>query len=157
MIESTAARGAQRGFVKYYLPLILWMALISVASSASFSASNTSSLIGPLLNWLFPNASPETLIFMHFLVRKLGHFLEYAILGILAARAFDRSALAGIRNRWFLVSGILIAGYALLDEYHQSFVPSRSASLLDSLVDMAGGFTALLLLRRKRRRVRRYL
>ena len=155
MIESTADRGAERGFVKHYLPLILWMGLISFASSASFSASNTSTFIGPLLSWLFPNASLETLTFIHFLIRKLGHFLEYAVLGVLSARAFDGSALAGTRNRWLLVSGILVAGYALLDEYHQSFVPSRSASVMDSLVDMAGGFTALLIIRRRRLKARR--
>jgi VanZ family protein len=40
--------------------------------------------------------------------------------------------------------------YALIDEYHQSFVPSRTASVLDSLIDMAGGITALILVRRKR-------
>jgi VanZ family protein len=40
--------------------------------------------------------------------------------------------------------------YALIDEYHQSFVPSRTASVFDSLIDMAGGITALILVRRKR-------
>jgi VanZ family protein len=155
MIESTADRTAQRSFVCSYVPLILWMALISFASSASFSASNTSRFIGPFLSWLFPKASLETLTFIHFIIRKFGHFLEYAILGLLAARAFDGSSLAGTRNRWFLVSGILVVSYALLDEYHQSFVPSRSASGLDSLVDMAGGFTALLIARKKRLKVRR--
>jgi VanZ family protein len=31
----------------------------------------------------------------------------------------------------------------LLDEYHQSFVPSRTASIYDSLIDVVGGLTAL--------------
>jgi VanZ family protein len=39
--------------------------------------------------------------------------------------------------------------YALLDEYHQSFVPSRTASIFDSMIDMAGGLTALLIVRRR--------
>lgn len=94
--------------------------------------------------WLFPNTSPEALATIHFIVRKLAHFTEYAILGVLAARAF--------RNlpRWFLISAALVAVYALLDEYHQSFVPSRTASILDSFIDMAGGLTALIVIRRKR-------
>jgi VanZ family protein len=127
------------------------MGFISFASSASFSASNTSSILGPLLQWLFPNASAETLIFMHFLVRKLGHFLEYALLGVLAARAFKKSPQATTRNRWFIICAVLVIVYALLDEYHQSFVPSRTASIYDSLVDMAGGMTSLLILRMRRR------
>ncbi|HEY8226251.1 MAG TPA: VanZ family protein [Pyrinomonadaceae bacterium] len=154
MIESTADRSARRSFVSYYLPLIFWMAFIFFASSASFSAANTSTFIEPLLKWLFPNASLATLTFMHFVIRKLAHFTEYAVLAILAARAFDRSGLTGSRNRWFLISAILVIAYALLDEYHQSFVPSRSASVIDSLVDMTGGFTALLIIRRRRSKLR---
>ena len=81
---------------------------------------------------------------IHFIMRKLAHFTEYAILGFLAARAF-RSY-----RHWFLISAILIVVYALLDEYHQAFVPSRTASIFDSFIDMAGGITALILVRRKR-------
>ena len=44
-----------------------------------------------------------------------------------------------------LLSLALVVVYALLDEYHQSFVPSRTASIFDSFIDMAGGLTALLL------------
>jgi VanZ family protein len=94
--------------------------------------------------WLFPNTSPETMATIHFITRKLAHFTEYAILGFLAARAFRPYC------RWFLISVALIVVYALLDEYHQSFVPSRTASLVDSFIDMAGGITALILVRRKK-------
>lgn len=94
--------------------------------------------------WLFPNTSPETMATIHFVTRKIAHFTEYAILGFLAARAFRPYP------RWFLISAVLVVVYALIDEYHQSFVPSRTASVLDSLIDMAGGITALILVRRKR-------
>jgi len=93
--------------------------------------------------WLFPNTSPETLATIHFIIRKLAHFTEYAILGVLAARAFRTSP------RWFLISAVLIIVYALLDEYHQSFVPSRTASVFDSFIDMAGGISALIFISRK--------
>ncbi len=149
-IESTEARISHPGAVSRYLPLIAWMAFISLASSASFSASNTSSVLGPLLKWLFPNASEETLLFMHFLVRKLAHFLEYALLGLLAARAFSGSPKPSTRERWFVISASIVVVYALLDEYHQSFVPSRTASISDSLVDMAGGMTALMIFKARR-------
>jgi len=96
---------------------------------------------------LFPNTSAETLATIHFIIRKLAHFTEYAILGFLAARAFRTSP------RWFLVSAALVVVYALLDEYHQSFVPSRTASVFDSFIDMAGGIAALIVVRRKRRQI----
>ena len=132
-----------------YFPLIAWLAFISYASSDSFSAENTSRIIGPLVLWLFPNTTLETLATIHFFTRKIAHFTEYAILGFLAARAFRTSARPAIRNHWFLISAALVVVYALLDEYHQSFVPSRTASVFDSFIDMTGGFVALIVISRK--------
>jgi len=130
-------------FLSRYLPLVVWLAFISFASTDSFNAANTSRIIGPLVLWLFPNTSPETLATIHFVVRKIAHFTEYAILGFLAARAFR------VHQRWFLISLVLIVVYALFDEYHQSFVPSRTASIFDSFIDMAGGLSALIFVSRK--------
>ena len=131
--------------VSRYLPLIAWLAFISFASSDDFNAGNTSRIIGPLILWLFPNTSPETLAVVHFITRKVAHFTEYAILGFLAARAFRTSPRPAIHQRWFLIGVILIVVYALLDEYHQSFVPSRTASIFDSMIDMTGGLIALII------------
>ena len=136
-------------FLSRYLPLFLWLAFISFASSNSFSASNTSRIIGPLVLWLFPHTSAETLDIIHAITRKIAHFTEYAILGFLAARAFRTSPRPAISKRWFLICATLVVVYALMDEYHQSFVPSRTASILDSFIDMAGGLTALLVVRKK--------
>ena len=130
-------------FVSHYLPLIAWLVFISFASSDNFNAGNTSRIIGPLILWLFPNTSQETLAVVHFITRKIAHFTEYAILGFLAARAFRPN------RRWFLICVALVVVYALVDEYHQSFVPSRTASISDSLIDMAGGLTALIIVRKR--------
>ena len=132
-----------------YAPLIAWLAFISFASSDSFSAGNTSRIIGPLVLWLFPNTTPEGLAVVHAVTRKLARLTEYAILGFLAARAFRTSPRLAIRRRWFLISLGLIVAYALLDEYHQSFVPTRSASIFDSFIDMTGGLIALVIVSRK--------
>ena len=140
-----------RRFLSRYLPLVAWLVFISYASSASFSAGNTSRIIGPLVLWLFPNTTPETLAVVHFITRKLAHLTEYAILGFLAARSFRSSPRPAIHTHWFLISFALIVTYALIDEYHQSFVPSRTASIYDSLIDIAGGLTALLIIRRRNR------
>ena len=127
-----------------YFPLIAWLAFISFASSDEFNAGNTSRIIGPLILWLFPSTSPETLAVVNVITRKIAHITEYAILGFLAARAFRTSPHPAIKQRWFLICLALVVVYALLDEYHQSFVPSRTASIVDSLIDMAGGLTALI-------------
>jgi len=138
-----------RRFLSRYLPLVAWLAFISYASTASFSASNTSRIIGPLVLWLFPNTSAETLATIQFFTRKIAHFTEYAILGFLAARAFRTSPSPAISRRWFWIAAALIIVYALIDEYHQSFVPSRTASIFDSFIDMSGGLAALIFLRKR--------
>lgn len=125
------------------------MAFISFASTGNFSAGNTSRIIGPLVLWLFPDTSPETLLTIHGITRKIAHLTEYALLGILVARAFRGSSREGLRERWFLASLALVIVYALLDEYHQAFVPSRTGTIYDSLIDIAGGFAALLIVRRR--------
>ena len=126
-----------------YGPLVAWACFVLFASSASFSASNTSRIIRPLLLWLFPDISEASLACVHFLVRKAAHFSEYAVLALLAARAFRTSQREQLRRLWWLAAFALVACVALVDEYHQSFLPSRTGTIYDSLLDMAGGATAL--------------
>ena len=141
-------------FVSHYLPLIAWLTFISFASSDNFNAGNTSRIIGPLILWLFPTTSSETLAVIHFITRKIAHFTEYAILGFLAARAFHTSPRPAISQRWFLICVTLVVVYALIDEYHQSFVSLRTASIFDSIIDIAGGFFALMCFAHLKRRRR---
>ena len=135
-----------------YGPLVLWAALIFVGSTDLLSGSHTSLFLVRPLHWLFPQAGDETLMTLHFLLRKGGHFTEYAILALLAARAFRTSTRDLLRSRWFWVSLVLVIAYSLSDEFHQSFVPSRTASIYDSMIDSAGGLTALVLLALRTRR-----
>ncbi|HEX6187818.1 MAG TPA: VanZ family protein [Pyrinomonadaceae bacterium] len=130
-----------------YGPLIVWAVLIFIGSSNLMSASNTGGILRPVVLWAFPSASEATLIFLHFLVRKAAHFTEYAILALLAARAFRTSSGDFLRNHWFAVSLTFVALYALSDEFHQSLVSSRTGSIYDCLIDTAGGLVALLLVR----------
>jgi VanZ family protein len=144
-VDSRRTKTLQR--IWRYGPLLLWMVLISFASSSEFSALNTSQVIRPLILWIFPNLSEERVAAIHFLTRKVAHFSEYAVLGLFSARAFSSSASDFMQRHWFQVALLLIVAYALLDEFHQSFVPSRTASIYDSAIDVAGGLTALLVFR----------
>ena len=130
-----------------YGPLVLWVLFISFASTSEFSAGNTSAILRPLLLWIFPNLSESRLAAVHFLTRKAGHFTEYAVLAFLTRRAFITSSHAFLRRYWFQLGLLLVVIYGLLDEFHQSFVPSRTASLYDSIIDIAGGLTVLLIFR----------
>ena len=130
-------------FLSRYVPLVAWACFVLFASSSSFSASNTSRIIRPLLLWLFPDISEESLVYVHFLVRKAAHFSEYALLALLAARAFRTSRKQRLKELWWLAAFALVACVALVDEYHQSFLPSRTGTIYDSLLDMTGGATAL--------------
>jgi VanZ family protein len=139
-----------------YGPLVAWACFVLFASSSNFSASNTSRIIRPLLLWLFPDISEGSLNYAHFLVRKAAHFSEYALLALLAARAFLTSHTDKLRRLWWLAAFALVACVALTDEYHQSFLPSRTGTIYDSLLDMTGGAVALacagLWLSRRRRK-----
>lgn len=133
--------------VRRYGPLLLWLAFISFASTSEFSAANTSQLVRPLLLWLFPNLNEAQLATAHFLTRKAAHLSEYAVLAFFARRAFITSSYEFIQRYWFQLGLLLVVIYALLDEFHQSFVPSRTASVYDTAIDIAGGLTVLLILK----------
>jgi len=128
-----------------YGPLVLWLLFISFASTAEFSAVNTDTVLRPLVLWFYPTLSEAKVAAIHFLLRKVGHFTEYAVLAFLARRAFITSSRDWLRQHWFESALTLLVIYALLDEFHQSFVPSRTASIYDSALDVAGGLTVLLI------------
>lgn len=83
------------------------------------------------------------------ILKKLAHAAAYAILAILLALALDGDR-RGRPRPWVppaSVSAFLIAaGYAVTDEIHQAFVPTRHASPLDVLIDALGAGIAMLLL-----------
>jgi len=137
--------------VSRYGPLIVWATLIFIGSSDLLSASHTGTFIVRPLHWLLPNASEAMLASIHFIVRKAGHFTEYAILALLAARAFRTSSNQILCERWFWISLIFVFMYSLSDEFHQSFVPTRTASIYDSMIDSFGGLTMLVLLAARQR------
>jgi VanZ family protein len=104
------------------------------------------------VQWLFPHVSVATLKTVQIVVRKIGHLSEYAVFALLAARALRTSQREFLRAHWFAVSLGLLVAYALGDEFHQSFYPSRTPSIYDSVIDSLGGLMALLVLVFRNRR-----
>jgi len=117
--------------------------VISGFSTGAFTSENTSRFIIPALHWLFPHASPAALASMHHVIRKCAHFTEYFILSLLILRGI-RAGRRGTRWAWAAAAVLLVAGYASFDEFHQSFVPGRTAAVSDVLLDTAGGTAAQL-------------
>ncbi len=131
---------------KRWLPVGLWMALIFVVSTSLGSFEHTSLIVEPLLRWLNPGISPSAIELVHVLIRKAGHLTEYAILAALILRAEEMPHPTDLTRRYWRSAGwalLLTAFYAATDEWHQSFVPGRTASPVDVLIDSIGGLLAI--------------
>ncbi|MGH7783323.1 MAG: VanZ family protein, partial [Candidatus Binatia bacterium] len=127
-----------------WAPVIVWACAIFFFSTDEFSSPNTSQILTPLLTWLFPGISPAAIEIVHEAVRKFGHWFEYFILSALLLRVLlnENSDQPAWRN--FLWTLMLIFLYAAGDEFHQSFVPSRTASIYDVMIDLCGGICGTL-------------
>ena len=131
--------------MRRYLPLALWIVFIFFMSSGEASAEQTSRFLRPVLEFLFPGISDTTLAAAHAFVRKFAHFFEYGVLAIFASLAFFASAKFFLRQYWYLAALGLVATVAALDEFNQSFEPSRTSSPWDVALDIVGGLSALVL------------
>ncbi len=129
-------------FVKYYLPVILWMGFTFWMSTGAFSSQNTFSFVETALRFFLPKISAQELDLIHAMIRKSAHVMEYFILGILLFRAFRGGSSGSWNWRWSFFAVILVALWAAGDEFHQSFVSTRTASVVDVVLDTAGGVLA---------------
>ena len=118
--------------------------MIFALSGSLGSFSETSRFIGPLLNFLFPDASPETLRYWHGIIRKMAHVGIYAVLAVLAVRALT-IRFAPTASRLAGASLLLVVMIASLDEVNQSFLTSRSGTPWDVILDFSGGVLGLIL------------
>lgn len=134
--------------LKAWIATILWLIVIAIESTQYLSSHNTSRFLFPLLHYLFAmdRRHFET---VHFYMRKGGHVFGYGLLSILLFRAW-RETLPTLENpKWtFRWANIAVLGTALvasLDEWHQSFLPSRTGTPRDVLLDTCAGIAAQIL------------
>ncbi|MGC2236597.1 MAG: VanZ family protein [Pyrinomonadaceae bacterium] len=146
MTVNNLSKTIWRGRFIRYAPLFLWICVIFFLSSTLGSMSHTSRIIRPLLEWLFPDASAETITLYHAYVRKFAHFTEYAILAFWFWRAFRRSGSEFLTKYKYAVSLGLVGLVASIDEFGQSFNPTRTGSPYDVLLDISGGLTMIVFL-----------
>ena len=118
--------------------------LIFRLSTAGFGSSFTEWLLSQILSLFQVRVSPGTLDFLNFLVRKLAHLTEYAVF----AQLLYVSLLGVLELEWqprtAFWCAVIAGAYSLTDEFHQLFVPNRTASLVDCAIDTTGAILGLL-------------
>jgi len=123
-----------------------WAGTITFLSTGAYGASATGWLLEQLLSSLHIHLASSSFEFIHFLIRKLAHCTEYGIFGLFLYHSFTFRRPESWNTR-SAVSAVVVAGlFSLTDEYHQSFVPGRTASIKDCGLDTFGALLAMALL-----------
>lgn len=117
----------------------IWMFLIFLMSS--FDATESTNQSNFIVNIITNIFKIENIELLSFIIRKLAHFTEYLILGLLVANMFTKNNI----NNLYLISIILCIIYATSDEIHQIFVPGRACQIRDILIDSIGSITGVYL------------
>lgn len=114
--------------------------MLGVFSTDSFSAENTGSILWKIVHAVYGGMSERQFEILHLFVRKGAHFTFYGLLSVFAYYSWKATLPA--RRIWtFRWAGLAIAVTLIagsLDEFHQVFVPSRTASVRDVLLDVTG-------------------
>ncbi len=128
-----------------FLLLILWAIFIVEFSGQPWSESfHTSSVVEDfilkMVSWMPGGQDIAKQLLEIFPVRKIAHFVEYMILGGLSAASWVLYQAEEKENRkpFFLIAWGFCVLFAVLDELHQAFVPGRTSSIRDILLDSVG-------------------
>lgn len=115
--------------------IILWMRLVFGFSNQN---SNDSTSLSMYVASLF-SKNPETINLIEPYIRKLAHFSEYGLGGVLFFSLFETFEMIDEKRLFFAsCCGLL---YSLTDEFHQLFVDGRSGQITDVLIDTLGAMT----------------
>lgn len=129
--------------------LLAWMALI-------FRLSATPDLktvpLAQRFHLLPATIGVELTNLLELLLRKAAHMAAFGVLALLAYHALARTFPARPRGRLLAAAFGLSLLYAISDEWHQTFVPTRQGSVRDVAIDTAGAVIALLIIRLRTRR-----
>jgi len=132
-------------WVSAWLPVAVGICVILTESTEAFGSDRTS---GPL-RWLFesifgPVADTRWEV-LHHLIRKSGHFLGYGLIGLAWLRAWWMTL---PRSRFIHDAFLALLGTAVVascDEWHQTFLPNRTGTAWDVLLDCCGAITLQIL------------
>ena len=135
----------QKQLSKTWIAALLWMTLIAIESTDMFSAEHTSRFLYPLLHFLM-GLEPAAFEVVHHYIRKCGHFVGYFTLSFFLFRAWRATLHLPWGPRWALrwasIAFFMSALVASLDEWHQTFIPSRTGTIRDVMLDSFAALTA---------------
>jgi VanZ family protein len=126
--------------------------MIAFESTATMSAKNTSEWLLPYWTRFFGPISSAHWDEVHHLIRKTGHFVGYGLVSVAFFYSWRQTLIRMAVKHWTLwrrasvLAVLCTLLIAILDEYHQSFLPSRTSSPLDVCIDLSGAIAAQLLL-----------
>lgn len=139
----------QKQLLKAWLAAFLWMALIAIESTDMFSAEHTSRFLYPFLHFLMGLDLPRFEVWHHH-IRKIGHFVGYFTLSFFLFRAWRATLRLPWAPRWAMrwgaIAFFMSALIASLDEWHQTFIPSRTGAISDVMLDSCAALTAQILI-----------
>ena len=125
MLESPAAAWVTVG---------IYVIVLALFAGVAMHPKNTLALLDPFVRWLWPSASFDDIDRVHLMAREFGHFL-------IPAAAFTVLVIGPLRRRP-LVALLLCTAFAVIDESFQSFMPGRTGSVADVIVDVSGATLA---------------
>ena len=135
---------SRRGFwhwVWIWLPVLLGIAIIAMESTEMMGADHTSGPLRWLWQSLFGEIGDDRWEIVHRIIRKSGHFVGYGLIGLAWLRAWWMTL---PRSRFLHDALLALLGTALVasaDEWHQTFMPNRTGSPWDVLLDCCGAIT----------------
>ena len=132
--------------VRAWWPAVVWIGLITFESTDFFSSEHTGSLLYTLLTRLFGQINFYDFLIFHHYLRKTGHVVGYGMLSLLLLRGW-RATLGRVHTlllRTALLSWLGTAFVAAMDEWHQSYIPSRTGTVWDVALDSVAGVGFLL-------------
>ena len=132
-------------WVYIWLPVAIGIAVIMVESTEAFGSDNTSHPLRMLFEAIFGRVSPARWEIIHHYIRKSGHFLGYGFIGLAWLRAWWFTLTHSRFRTDALLALLGTAVIASCDEWHQSFLPNRTSSVWDVLLDCTGAIVLQLI------------
>jgi VanZ family protein len=133
--------------LRAWWPGAVWVGIIAFESTDLFSSQNTGSMLYKLLTRLFGQIDLQEFLIFHHYLRKTGHVIGYGMLALLLLRGWRATFGQGPAMLWrtALLSWLGTVFVAAMDEWHQSFIPSRTGTWRDAVLDSAAGLGCLLI------------
>ncbi len=120
---------------------VIWMTVIySFSEQTGEESGGLSDKVADIVSRVIPfEISEDGMDTLALIIRKLAHFTEYAVLGILYMAIL---VLWEKINRYILlINTVMCMIYAMTDEFHQSFTAGRTPSVTDVMIDTLGGLS----------------